>query len=144
MTKRKNKSKRDVVSDIQLTQDAERRRALIRDVIFPYLQHLNESVAYSKIFLQAASGLIEGVYEERRKKTTIGEITPRLNEKLDEVFAKQDEEKKRYKDLIDKLGDVSVQDFAYAAELARYIDGFLVKRAEKENISTVSINEILG
>ena len=60
--KRVNKSKKQIVSDIQLVQDADRRRALIKDVIFPYLVEMNESIGYSKVFLQAFSGLVNGVY----------------------------------------------------------------------------------
>ncbi len=144
MPKRKNKTKKEVVSDIQLVQDADRRRALIRDIIFPYLVEVGEDIQYSKIFLQAVSGLVEGVYEERRKKITIGALSSEIKEKLDTLFTKENKEKDRYSNLIDRLGEVSLQDLAYATELSRYIDGYIVNSRGKELISTIPINEILG
>jgi len=146
--KRVNKSKKQIVSDIQLVQDADRRRALIKDVIFPYLVEVNDTIGYSKVFLQAFSGLVNGVYEDHRKTTTIGEITPKLTIKLNDVFKVKDPEQKkefdRYLKLIAMLSEVSVQDLFYAAELPRYIDGFIVKTKDKESIKEVPIDSIMG
>lgn len=144
MPKRKNKSKKEVVSDIQLVQDADRRRALIRDVIFPYLVEVGEDIQYSKIFLQSVAGIVESVYEESRKQITIGDIKDKINSKIDGFFSKNSSEKERYLLLIKKIEEISVQDFAYAAELARYIDGYVIKTKGKESINTIPINEILG
>jgi hypothetical protein len=145
---RKNKSKDDIVSDIQLTQDAERRRHLIKDVIFPYLLEVNDSIGYTKVFLQSYAGLIEGVYEENRKKTTVGNIHDRVVAKLDTIFTISDPNQKkeydRYMKLTELLKDISVQDLAYAAELPRYIDGMMLADKGKESISTISIDKILG
>lgn len=146
--KRVNRSKKDIISDIQLVQAADRRRSLIRDIIFPYLVSLDETISYSKVFLQAMSGLIEGVLEEERKKISINDIYPQLEAKLNTVFAKSDPEQSRehgrYIALIDKMKEISVQDFTYAAELPRYIDGWTTKTEGAKKVNTVSIDEILG
>lgn len=146
--KRVNKSKKDIVSNIQLVQDTNRRRSLIRDLMFPYLLKMNDTVGYSKLFLQAFSGLINGVFDEQRKTTTITQLNPRLTEKLNEVFKTNDPEQKReydrYMAFIELIKDVSVQDLSYATELPRYIDGFLLRDKDKELISSVPIDEILG
>jgi hypothetical protein len=142
--KRTNKTKKEIVSDIQLVQDADRRRALIKDVVFPFLVSMDKDIQYSKLFLQSTAGMIETVYEERRKKTAIGEMSVLLNEKLDSLFSDKNEEKERYRSLIEKLSEVSVQDFAYAAELGRYIDGYMLKNKGKEPMSNIPIDEILG
>jgi hypothetical protein len=146
INKRINKTKGRIVSEIQQTQDADRRRALINDIVFPYLIDMNESIEYSKIFLQAFSGLIEGVYEERRKVTTVGDIKLRVIEKLKESFPHKDmkDELKRYTNLAEKLDGISIQDLSYALELPRYLDGFMVKETGKEKISKVDIKKILG
>lgn len=146
--KKKIKNKKEIVSDIQLVQDATRRRALIKDILFPYLVELNDTVGYSKIFLQAFSGLVEGVMEEQRKITTISHITPGLEKKLHSIFNQKDPEQKkefeRYTKLIEILKDISVQDMSYATELPRYIDGFLMKDQNKKSITEIPIETILG
>lgn len=146
--KRVNKSKKDIVSNIQLVQDAERRRALVRDILFPYLVEMNDSIMYTKVFLQAFSSLVSGVYDDRAKRTTIGELTPDLTQKLESLFRQRDPKEKqeynRYMELINRLGDISVQDIAYAMELPRFIDGFLLKDKSKESIKNIPIDEILG
>lgn len=146
--KRVNKSKREIVSDIQLAKDADRRRHLISDIIFPFLVEIDENIAYSKIFIQSFSGLVEGVYEEHRKKTTIGSLSDRLEEKIKSVFVTSDPEQKRelgrYLTFIKKLRDISVQDFSYAAELPRYIDGYIMSEKGKDKVQTISIDTILG
>ena len=146
MTKRINKTKDRIVSDIQLTQDADRRRAVISDIVFPYLLGLDESIEYSKVFLQSFSGLVEGVYEERRKIITVGDLKERLTTKLQESFPHKElaDELKRYTNLVEQLDGISVQDLSYALELPRYLDGFMVKETGKENISKVNIDKILG
>lgn len=145
---RKNKSKKEIVSDIQLVQDADRRRALIRDIIFPYLIETGETIGYSKIFLQAFSGLVNGVFDDTRKTTTIGHLIPKLIEKLNGIFKIKDLEQKkeydRYLKFINMLEHISIQDLTYAAELPRYIDGYNTKNVDKGLISSISIDEILG
>lgn len=146
--KRISKSKKDIVSDLQLVQDAERRRALVKDILFPHLVEINESVGYSKVYLQALSGIINGVYEDMRKTTTVGQLEKKIIEKLDGIFDKKDKQQKqeyeRYVSIISKMNDISVQDFSYAAELPRFIDGFLMKNEDKKPITVVDINAILG
>jgi len=145
---RKNKTKPEIVSDMQLVQDAARRRALVKDILFPYLVNLDETILYSKVFLQAYSGLIEGVYEENRKKTTVGHLNDKIIEKLDNTFTKSDPESKkeydRYVELTKQLKDISVQDLSYATELPRFIDGYIMKDVGKSKVSTIPIDEILG
>lgn len=143
-SKRKNKTKKEVVSDIQLRTDAERRRALIRDVIFPYLLDMNQDIQSSNVFLQAFSGLIEGIYEERRRLTTVGSMSDSIKDRINTVFAGNEIEKKRYINFVSKLNDISIQDLAYAAELPRFIHGFMIKNKGKELISNIPIDEILG
>lgn len=145
---RKNKTKKEVVSDIQFVQDADRRRALIRDIIFPYLIEINETVGYSKIFLSAFSSIVNSAFDKVAKTTTIGSLESTLSDKLGDIFKGKDEdtakEKKRYSDLINKLKDVSIQDLTYATELPRFIDGFILKGKDKESIKDIPIDVILG
>ncbi len=145
---RKNKTKKEIVSDMQLIQDADRRRSLIKDIIFPYLTKMDDSIAYSKIFLQSFSGVVEGVYEENRKRTTVSHIQDKIIEKLQRVFTISDPVQKkeydRYAELVGLLKDVSIQDLAYATELPRFIDGYLMTDVGKESIKKIPIEKLLG
>ncbi len=146
--KRVNKSKKEIVSQMQLVDDANRRRALIKDVIFPYILELNDTIGYSKVFIQALSGMVNGVFDDTRKSTTVGHISDSLIAKLDSIFNKNDVEQKkeydRYVTLVGKLKDISIQDLTYALELPRFIDGYTTKNIDKGSISTIDINAILG
>ncbi len=146
--KRVNKTKKDIVSDMQLVQDAERRRSLIKDILFPYLIELEDSVAYSKLLLQSYAGLIEGVYETERKKITVGMLGDKIENKLRSIFSisrpEQKKEFDRYMELTKRLHDISIQDLAYGTELPRFIDGYLMAEYGKKTIKEVDIEKIMG
>ncbi len=148
MKKRVNKKRAEIVSDVMAERDAARRRALIKDTIFPYLVEMNDTIGYSKIFLQSFSGLVESAYETTRKTITIGELSDTIKARLNSIFTLSDPSQKkeydRYIALVDKLLDVPLQDLTYAAELPRYIDGFITKNKDKESITNVDITAILG
>ncbi len=65
------KNKKQILSDIQLAQNATRIRGLIKDHVFPYLVGRKETIAYNKLFLQSLSGLVTTVYAEKEKIVTI-------------------------------------------------------------------------
>lgn len=133
---------------MQLVQDTTRRRALIRDVIFPYLLKLDDTVGYTKVFIQAFSALITGTYEAQAKKTTVGMLLPQIETRLREIFKMSDpiqvKEFERYLGLIELMKDISIQDMEYATQLPRYIDGFMLQDKNKEKISVIDIDKILG
>lgn len=146
--KRVNKSKKDIVSDFHQIEDAKRRRSLIKDIVFPHLIDIGESIGYSKIFLQSFSGLMERTLEEERKVTTFNMIYDKMVKRLESIFTLSDPNQKkeyeRYLSLLDKIKDVSVQDFTYAAQLPTYIDGYIAKDKNKESIKGINIDELLG
>lgn len=148
---RKNKTKKEIVSTIQLTQDAERRRALIKQILYPYIISLKDTIGYTKVFLQSFSSLVDGAFGAQRKTTTIAHIAPQLDEKLREIFKLSDPEQKkeydRYKGLINLLKDISVDDLVYATELPRFVDGYFTQEAGKQPIETITtdiLNKIMG
>ena len=147
---RKNKSKKEIVKDIKVTakqtEDAERRRSLVKNIVYPYLFNLNESIGYSKVFLQAFYSLADGVFNEMAQTITVGDIEAKLKVKLEEIFDTKDEtqkaEMKKYTDFIEALKFVPIQDLAYAAELPRYIDGYFTKDTDKRKMETVDLSVI--
>jgi hypothetical protein len=155
MSKRVNKTKKEIVKDIKLNktqiEDAERRRSLVKNIIYPHLVKMNETIAYSKVFLQAFHSLADGVFNDLAKITTIGAIEEGIKAKLEDIFDTNDkvqrEEMQKYLDFIEVLKFVPVQDLVYAAELPRYIDGYFTKDKDKAKMETINlkiIEEILG
>ena len=148
---RVNKSKKQIVTDIKLAKDAERRRKLIKEVIFPFLVATKEPIGYTKIFVQSFSSLVTGTFDELGKKMTIGDLSQRLYERLSEIFTSSDPEQKKesekYAALIKLLKDVPIQDLVYAAELPRYIDGYFTQVKDKDTFDTITkemLDKIMG
>lgn len=148
LIKKVNKSKKEILSDIQLNQNATRIRGLIKDVVFPYLCNGKESIAYNKLFLQSLSGLVTTVYAEREKTVMISELIPRINERLNEIFKISDPKQKKefdnYVGLFDIIRILSVHDLQFISELPRYIDGMVLQEKGKDSIDTISIDKLLG
>lgn len=142
------KSKKDILSDIQLNQNANRMRDIIKNEVYPFLVDTNETISYHKLFLQSLSGLINGIYDERAKIITIGGILPELTTKLNTIFSVKDATQKieldRYLAFINKIKDVSIHDLSYITELPRYIDGYIQLEKGKEKIDSISIDKLLG
>ena len=145
---RVNKSKKQIVSELQLVDAANRRRSLIKDIIFPYLVKIDDNIEYSKVFLQVFSSMVTGATEEMEKKIVIEDLMPQIKAKLDNAFKtsdpEQEKEYKRYLGLFELLKEISVQDLLYAVELPRYIDGYLLHEHGKEPINNIPIDKILG
>lgn len=147
---RKQKSKKEIIKDIKVTkkqtEDADRRRSLVKNIVYPYLFNLNESIGYSKVFLQAFYSLTDGVFNEMAQTITVGDLDNKLKIKLEEIFDTKNEtqkaEMKKYTDFIEVLKFVPIQDLAYAAELPRYIDGYFTKDTDKRKMDTVKVDVI--
>ena len=146
--KKVNKSKKQILSDIQLTQNATRIRGLIKDLVYPYLCGRKETIAYNKLFLQSLSGLVTTIYAEREKTVTIADIMPRVTERLNEIFKISDPDQKKefdtYMGLFDLIKGLSIHDLQFISELPRYIDGLVLSEKGKEMLDTVSVDKILG
>jgi len=142
------KTKPQLIDEAKRREDAERRRKVIKDIVFPCLLEMKQPVGWVKVFLQAFQALVSGTFDERAKITTINDIYPRMHEKLSELFTvskdDQREEMNRYIKLMDALKEVSVQDFSYASELPRYIDGYFTSLNDKESLEKIDILKIMG
>lgn len=151
MKKRANKSKKEIVVDIRQAQDAERRRKLIKEAVFPFLIGMGEPLMYTKVFLQSFSSLVTGAFDELGKTMTVGDLSPKIYAKLSEIFKvndpKQKSEMEKYSKLISVLKDAPVQDLVYAAELPRYIDGYFTAEKGKEPFDILTremLDKIMG
>jgi len=146
--KKVQKSKKAILSSIQLNQNANRMREVIKNEVYPFLVNQEETIAYNKLFLQSLSGLVNGIYDERTKTVTLNDLLPRIIERLNEIFnikdATQKKEHDRYLGFITLLKEISIHDLTYITDLPRYIDGYLLQDRSKDKIDTISIDKLLG
>ena len=138
---RKNKTKKEIVKDIKEVQEATRKRELVRNVIFPFLLRMNESVAYTKVFLQSFALGLDSVFNEREKTTKVSEFIPRLKE----VFTgEKQSEKDLYIQLYEMLKDESVADTVSISEMMpRIFEHYFTKMSEKKSVADIPIEELL-
>ena len=138
---RKNKTKKEIVKDIKEVQEATRKRELVRNVIFPFLLRMNESVAYTKVFLQSFALGLDSVFNEREKTTKVSEFIPRLKE----VFTgEKQSEKDLYIQLYEMLKDESVADTVSISEMMpRIFEQYFTKMSEKKSVADIPIEELL-
>lgn len=143
-----NKSKKDILSDIQLNQHANMMRDKIKNTVYPYLVGTKETISYHKLFLQSLSGLINGIYDEKTKVVTVGSLMPELNVKLNSILNAKDPAQKieldRYLGFIEAIKDITIHDLSFITELPRYIDGYIQMEEGKKTIDSISIDKLLG
>lgn len=144
MAKRINKSKKEVVVDIKAAQEADRKRKIVRETIYPFLLELNDTIGYTKVFLQASTTAIETTFNEKQKEIKIGDLIPRLTE----VFTgleKNRPEAEKYLRLFELLKQETVLSFrSMIQELPRYIESYFTQQTDKNPVLNIPIEKILG
>lgn len=140
----KNKTKKEVYSDMEKIQAANRMRETIRGRIYPFLLELNDTIGYTKIFLQTAAVALDSAYSERQGKTKVSELLPRLTEIFD-LTGEHKAENEKYLRLFDILKDETLSDFASMVEtLPRAVETYFTQQMDKHPILEVKIDDILG
>lgn len=145
MAKRKNKSKKEITQDINQINKANHLREKMKKDIYPIMLELNDSIGFTKIFLQTAAVTVESESSKRIGEMKVNELIPRLNE----VFTSKDEKTESqyfyYRKLFDTMKDETVQDFVSLIEMApRYIEKFFTQEVDKKPIIELPIDKILG
>lgn len=142
--KRKNKSKPEIIVDIKASQEADRKRKIVREVIFPFLLELNDNIGYTKVFLQASSTGIESVFNEKQREIKVADLIPRLTAIFTGNKANNPEAQK-YMRLYEILKDESVMSFrSMVQELPRYIETYFTQQTDKNPVLDIPIDKILG
>lgn len=139
------KSKPEIKQDIKQIQAANRMRETIRAKVYPFLLELNDSIGFSKIFLQTASSSVDSIFNEKQRIMKIEEILPRLTE----IFTSEDEklqpEYEKYRRLFEILKDETIYDFNTMIQtLPRAIETYFTQQTDKRPVMEVNIEEILG
>lgn len=145
MKKRQNKSKKEIVADIKQVQNAERMRELVRKDIYPFLLQLNNTIGYSKIFLQTSATALDSAYTARQRDTKVSEFIEDLKKVFVAQDPKQQAEMDKYIQFFELLKNESLHDFqSMVATLPRVIDSYFTHEKDKAPILDLDVNKILG
>ena len=136
---RKNKSKKEVVVDIKTAQNVERMRKVVREVLYPFMLELNDTIGFTKIFLQTAATGLDNVFNETQRTVKVGDLMPHLKE----VFTGNDMDK--YIRLFELLKDETVFDFTTViSSMPRVIEQYFTKEMDKNPVLDIPIDKVLG
>ncbi len=143
--KRLNKSKKEVVHDIKAVQNAERMRKVIREKVFPFMLELNDTIGYTKIFMQTATTAVENNFNELQRTTKVETLLPRLREVFTQLDKKAQPEMDKYITFLELMKDETVFDFITMIQhLPRVIEGYFTHETSKKPILELPIDKILG
>lgn len=135
--KRKNKTKQEIVQDLKLIEETKRKRKIVKDVVYPFLLELNNTIGYTKIFLQTIATALETAFHKKQKEMKVSEFIPQIKE----VFGKEE----KYVRLLEVLKDETVYDFLTLIQvMPRVIEGYYTKEVDKNPIMELPIDKILG
>lgn len=139
--KRVNKTKEQLIEEQRLIQEADRKRAIIKDKIYPLLKDLNETIKFIKIFVNTANTAVSLAVDKKKEEIKISD----LRSKLDGMFNQKDKAFDKYRELFDLLKDESVISFQQMLrEFPDNIERFYFFKTEKLPFTDVNIDEILG
>lgn len=143
--KRINKTKPQVVNDIKAVQNADRMRKLVRERVYPFLLELNDTVGYSKVFLQTSATALENVFSEGQRTTKVSDLMPKLEKIFDTTDKKQSAEFGKYRRLFEIMKDETVFDFTTMIQsMPRVIEQYFTHETDKRAVLDIDINKILG
>lgn len=143
--KRSNKSKPQIVNDIKAVQNAKRMRKLVKEVIYPFLLELNDTIGYTKVFLQTSSTALENTYSEGQRTTKVSDLLPKLDKIFDTSDKKQSEEFSKYRRLFELMKDETVFDFITMVQsMPRVIEQYFTHENDKRAFLDLNIDKILG
>lgn len=144
--KRENKTKKQIANEIELTSEANRKRELIRSVLFPFIKNLGGDVRFAKIFLHTASTALDSTFDKGRLTVKVKD----LKEETMKLFGHDgsEEQKKRvaeYSDFFDLLGEESLTSFnSMVRDLPDNIERLAFTESEKRPITDIDIDKVLG
>lgn len=138
---RKNKTKKQVVNDIKQVQEADRLRKSVREVVYPFLLELNNTVGYAKLFLQVCAVTVESAFNNTSKEKKVGDFM----ETFVTLFKDPTDENKKYLEFLGLMKDETISSFVSLIEQTpRAIEKYYVQKADKMLVLDMPIDEILG
>lgn len=129
-----------------LKKEAERKRELVRNTLFPFLVEFAGDVRYAKIFLYTASTAVDNVFNKRKEELKISDIMEEMM-KLFEGDGTEEQKKKveEYRKLFEMFSDETLNAFqTMVRDLPDSMERVAFTEFEKRPIYEVDINQILG
>lgn len=140
-TPRKNKSKKEVVLNIQQAHEADRLRILVREKIFPFLLQLNDTIAFTKIFLQVAAVTVDTAFNNTSKDMKVKDLIP----KFETLYKDDSGHNKMYMKFFELLGDETVSSFVSLIQMTpQKIEAYFTQENDKRPIMDLPIDKVLG
>jgi len=102
--KRQNKTKEQLIAEMEQTKKVNQQRQVVKEKIYPFLLEKSESIEDAKVFMSAIGISIKQAYLNGMKDTPLGDL--KMVEMLDIKGANY----QRYKDLFEILKDYSITD----------------------------------
>lgn len=138
---RVNKTKPQIVQDIKAVQEADRLRKMVREQVYPFLLALNDSIGFTKIFLQVCSVSADTAFNNLSKEMKVSELMPKLRE----VFSKKNSENEKYIQFFEMFKDENVSTFTSLVEtMPRMIEKYFTQEVDKRPILELPIEKVLG
>lgn len=141
MPKRRNKTKNEIVNDIKTVQETDRLRLLTKEKVYPFLLQLNDSIGFSKIFLQVSAVTVESAFSNISQEMKVSELLP----KLKAVFKEETEENKKYMQFFELMQDETISTFgSLMTAMPRQIEAYFTQQVDKSPVMELDITKILG
>ena len=139
---RTNKSKKEIIFDMNTANETERVRGIVKEKIFPFINELKETIGFSKIFFQVSAVTVESAFSNLSKDMKVGELIEKIRT---EVFKADTEENKNYIKFLELMKDETVSTFVSLMQATpRQIEMYFTQISDKKDISEVDVDKILG
>lgn len=134
---RRNKTKDELVVEMERSYELERQRKLIKENIFPAMYASCETIADAKVLLEYASGLI---YQRATSKMYTASVSDlKMGESM-----KDTDEAKKYRDFFSSFDSLDVgQAITIIDQMKQGINNYVENKVDKSPLSEANIEEIV-
>ena len=140
--KRTNKSKKEIIFDMNTANETERVRGLVKEKVFPFVKDMKSTIGFSKIFFQVVAVTVESAFSNLSKDMKVGSLIEKIST---EVFKESTAENKQYLKFLELMKDETVSTFVSLMQATpRQIEMYFTQISDKKNISEVDVDKILG
>lgn len=146
MEKQNHKSGEEIIKEAEekkrqekLVENANRKRVIVREKVYPLLLDLNEDIRYSKIFVHTGATAIRQAFDNLMLTMKVSELN------IEQYFDPKNEKLKDYHRLFEILKDETINDaLSIVREMPDKIDNFFFHEMEKKRINELDIDKLLG
>jgi hypothetical protein len=136
---RVNKTKEDIIQHQVAVQIADKRRAFVKEKIFPLLQKQGQDIAKTKIMIEVIISIINQTLENKKKDYKMSDL-----KLLDLIKDDHNDVTKYYREVLELLNEENVQDVtAMIGDFSYILDGYARSEFGKKNINEVDLNVIV-